>query len=206
MPSTILSVFSIHTYATYIHTTFSYPIHPLPFFSSGDPLEKIRKPLISKQVYEMIHVGDSYPVKWEAMKDKRDRRYENEERRLARADMKATLNRLVLIAERSNLHKVRGVIVLYFVSLWDCNCGTVPVTVNLLCIPLLSFIHPRYPLWACYGNTVIASFHNPYSHIILPSRIYFKLTPPPSSLPLSPPHLPSSSLLYFSPGLGCSIK
>ena len=116
-------------------------------------MEKIRKPLISKQVYEMIHVGDSYPVKWEAMKDKRDRRYENEERRLARADMKATLNRLVLIAERSNLHKVIGVMMLlYLISLWDWNCGTVPATVHLRCIPLLPFTHPRYPLWACYGS------------------------------------------------------
>jgi hypothetical protein len=84
------------------------PTSGTSIFSGNNPLgpfEKLRRPLIKQQVYEMIHVGDSYPVKWEAMKKKRDDQYEAEERRLARADMRMTLNRLVLIAEKSNLDK-----------------------------------------------------------------------------------------------------
>lgn len=73
--------------------------------TSMAPFEKLRTPLIKQQVYEMIHVGDSYAVKWEAMKKQRDGQYEAEERRLARADMKMTLNRLVIIAERATLNK-----------------------------------------------------------------------------------------------------
>ena len=71
-----------------------------------DPLEKLRRPLLKQQVHELVNIGDAYATKWNAMKARRDARYEGEERRLARAEMRMTLNRLVVIAERSNLHKV----------------------------------------------------------------------------------------------------
>ena len=71
-----------------------------------DPLEKLRRPLLKQHVHELLNIGDSYATKWNAMKARRDAQYEGEERRLARAEMRMTLNRLVVIAERSNLNKV----------------------------------------------------------------------------------------------------
>jgi hypothetical protein len=53
-------------------------------------------------VYMFIksQVSDSYSLKWDAMKAKRDKMYDQEDERELRSDMLTSLNRLVINSEK----------------------------------------------------------------------------------------------------------